>query len=287
MGRVGRQLAFAAVLLITGREERSVGAPTAREVEIVGRDYSFGAPSELAAGPVTFRFTNKGRVIHELDIALLKRETTARAVMSAVNARSPLKPLIETSVGILFAFAGQRSSAGLSAELLPGRDYLVICRFQDSGSAPMHSRMGMISVIHVSPAHVSPAHVAARQLGRADTIVGMDYAFRAPQVLGPGRHTFTFVNAGKQVHEVNIALLRRGVTIEQAFKIAKADGDLMGSVDEWLGVLVATPGTSAPGRVEVTLLPGREYLIKCDLTDRDKAPPHVTLGMFGSIRTTK
>jgi hypothetical protein len=107
------------------------------------------------------------------------------------------------------------------------------------------------------------------------------------RTLTAGRHTLTFVNVGKQVHEVNIALLRRGVTLDSAFKIANVGGDLRGSVDAWVGVLFAAPGAPGPGKLEVSLLPGREYMIKCDLTDTDNALPHVTLGMFGSIRTTE
>jgi hypothetical protein len=75
-------------------EWQSAGPPPAtHEVDIVGRDYAFTAPRELPAGRTTFRFTNKGKVIHELDVALLKDGTTARAVMSALSARTPLKPL--------------------------------------------------------------------------------------------------------------------------------------------------------------------------------------------------
>jgi len=279
-GSVGVLVAF---LMANGRNGRSaIRPPTAHEVEIVGRDYAFTAPRELPAGETTFRFTNSGKVIHELDVALLKGSTTAQSVMSALNAKTPLKPLIERSVGILIARPGRRSSVGLATELLEGRDYLVICRFQDSASAPMHSRMGMISVIHVTPGRTA----VPRSVG-VDTIVGIDYAYRAPRTLGAGSHTFTFVNAGTVDHEVNIALLRSGATLEQVFTIAKANGDLNSLVAEWLGVLVARPGTRALGELHAKLLPGREYAIMCELTDNDKSPSHLTLGMFGSIRTTK
>src|SRR5438270_6533495 len=136
---IGLSVAVAIALSAQAPSSRQTVITYARDVEIVGRDYAFVAPSELAAGQATFRFTNKGKVIHELDIALLKEGTTAEAVMTAVNAKLPLKPLIETPVGILIALAGHRSSVGLATELIVGRDYLVICRLQDSASAPMHS----------------------------------------------------------------------------------------------------------------------------------------------------
>ena len=282
VGRGKQRLAVVALLLVACRTALDDAPPSIPDIEIIGRDYAFAAPSQVAAGPAAFRFTNKGKVIHELQVALLKAGTTAADVMSAVNTRSPFKPLIETSVGILIALPNHRSSTGLSTELLADRDYLVICRMRDSASAPMHARIGMISVIHVSP-----SRDGATPTGHVDTIVAMDYAFRVPPTVAPGRHTLTFVNSGKQQHEVNFALLRPGVTLDQAVKIAKANGDLRGSVEEWLGVLFAGPGTSAPGRLEVMLLSGREYMIKCDLADSDSSPPHITLGMFGSIKTTR
>jgi hypothetical protein len=252
--------------------------PAAREVEIIGRDYAFTAPIELTAGRTAFRFTNKGKVIHELRVALLMSGTTTQNVMAMLNAKQPLKPLIEAPVGILIARAGQRSSTRLATDLLADRDYLVICSFQDSASAPMHSRMGMISVIHVLPGHAAPS-----QLPRADTIIGTDYAFRAPSTLAPGPHTFVLVNAGTVNHEVNIALLRRGATAGQVFDIAKVNGRLNDLVDEWIGVLLTRTGTSSLGTLEVTLLPGREYVLMCQLSNDASAPSHLTLGMFGSV----
>jgi hypothetical protein len=277
-------LTFAAALLVGSgwRAGDAAAAIRIREVEIVAHDYAFVAPSELAAGQATFRFTNKGKVIHELHIQLLKAGTTPQAVVSAMNAKVPLKPLIDNTVGILIARAGHRSSAGLSTVLLAGRTYLLICRFQDSGSVSTHSQLGMLAVIHVLP-----AKSAALSASREDTITGADYAFKTPLRLAPGRHTLTFFNNGKARHEVNIALLRRGVTMDQAYAKLKIDGDDKRVVEEWLGVLFANPGESTTGRLHLNLLAGRDYLISCALTNDDKAPAHFTLGMFGLMRAAK
>ena len=269
----------AAFFLVMGSRES--GPPSPHEIDIAGYDYAFSSPPELPAGLTTFRFTNKGKVSHELNVALLRDGITAQAVASALNAKTPLKPLIEASVGILIARAGQRSSVGLSTDLVAGRNYLVICRFQDSASAPMHARMGMFSVIHVIPAKTKTIATA-----RVDTIIGFDYAFRAPLTLAPGKHTLTFVNTGKFRHEVNVVRLRPGVTSRQALEALKTGSDFDG-IEEWMGVLVAPSGASAMGRLQVTLLPEREYVISCSLANDDHAPQHLTLGMFGSIRTAK
>jgi hypothetical protein len=254
----------------------------AHEVEIVAHDYAFASPTELPAGRTIFRFTNKGKVIHELSVELLKNGTTVQQVMNAVNVpKQPFKPLIEASVGIMLARPGERSSAGLSTSLLAGRNYLVVCRFQDSASAPKHFRMGMLGVIHVSAEQRDTTASA-----RVDTIIGTEYAFRAARTLAPGNHTIAFVNAGTVDHELNIALLRPGVTLEQVFAIAKVDSDLNGLVEEWLGVLAARAGSSPLGSFRVRLLPNREYVLMCQFENGDKPPSHLAMGMFGSIRTT-
>jgi hypothetical protein len=276
--------AFGAAFLLApaGSADYAHSVPATPEVEIVGHDYAFVAPTQLPAGQTTFRFTNKGKVIHELDVALLKDGTTSDAVMAALNTRRPLKTLIETAVGILIARPGHRSTAGLSTQLLEGRNYLLICRFQDSASAPAHSRMGMIALIHVAPSKSARVRVA-----RTDTIIGMEYAFKAPRMLTPGRHTLTFVNAGRVLHEVNVALLRPGVTMSQAYAAIKQDKDDDRVVEEWLGVLFANAGAATTGHLQVNLLPNRDYLISCGLVNDDSAPPHFTLGMIGRMRTSR
>jgi hypothetical protein len=274
--------ALVLVLLAGPSEERRVTRTSGREVEIVAHDYAFTAPTQLAAGRTTFHFENHGKVIHELHVVLLKKETTPGALMTAINTKTPIKPLIETGIGILFGLPGRRSASGLTADLLAGRDYLVICSFQDNPTAPMHSRLGMVSIIHVMP---GPGP-RLRSVG-LDTITGADYAFRTRATLAAGRHTFFFVNRGTRDHELNIALLKRGVSTATAFSLIKADSDLLDVVDEWLGVLAAPPGASSGGALEMTLLPGRDYLIKCDNVDSAGAPAHVHLGMVGVIRAVK
>ena len=270
-------------ILLASNPHRGIASNTAlpREVRIVGRNYAFTAPSELASGQISFRFTNKGTVDHELDLALLKDGVSAEQLMAAVNTKQPLKPMIESSVGILLATPGQRSHSGLSTELLANRNYLVICRMQDSASAPMHSRMGMVSVIHVST-----ARAPAPPPSRVDTITGMNYAFRVPRTLAAGSHTIAFVNAGTVNHEANVMLVRRGVAVERVLEVARRDGDLHNLIDEFAGVLVVKAGSSPLGMLRMTLYPGREYVILCQLTDDEKSPSHVTLGMFASIRVS-
>ena len=253
-------------------------------VEITGRDYSFAVPREIAAGAVTFRFSNKGSVIHEMAVALLVKGVTPEAVIAAVNNSRSLKPMTDRSLGILIARPHERSSAGLTTQLEPGRDYLVICRFQDGASAPLHSRMGMLGVIHVprTPSARSASQAAPMPLA-TNTIVGTNYAFDMRGAMAAGLHRFRFVNAGSVKHEMNVALLARGTTPEQIYAAARAGVDVNRFVDEWLGLLIEPRGRSSASTLDVPLLAGRTYVLMCELSDDERSPKHLVLGMFGVI----
>jgi len=258
----------------------AIAPPESREVDVVGIDYAFQVPRELPAGPTTFSFRNNGKKRHEFNIFLLKPGVSVTQVLELQKAGKSAQPLVEGPVGVLFAEPGGKSAAGLSAHLLAGRDYAVICIFRDTANAPRHYEMGMYSVIHVLPGKKSPASVAARL---ADTIVGSDYAFRYSKTLAPGTHTFVFRNEGKVRHEFNMVLLKPGITLERVLEVEKTKGDIDALFDDGIGVLWSRAGEMPFGRLEVDLLPGREYLIECGFSDDDKSPPHYTLGMYGSI----
>lgn len=252
------------------------------QVEIKGFDYALQTPSQLAPGPTTFHFVNNGKVYHEMVIFILKRGVTIDQFVRTAAEQKPLTPLIEAPVGILFARAGKRSTTTLTTELLPGRQYFVWCGLRDTVTAPRHIAMGMYSVINVRP----EGKIVSAPAVKADTIVAMDYAFRYPRTLSPGRHTLVFRNEGKVQHEVNIILPKQGVTFEQMFAVRRARGNTRILNDDQLGVLFAAAGESPLGRLDVNLLPGREYRIICVFMDDPQAPPHFTLGMYGSIQVT-
>lgn len=253
-----------------------------RQVEIKGVDYALQTPSQLPAGPTTFHFVNNGKVYHEMVIFILKRGVTIDQFVRAATEQKPLPPLTEAPVGILFAGPGKRSTTALTTELLPGRQYFVWCNLRDTVTAPRHIAMGMYSIINVRP---SEKIVSAPKV-KADTIVAMDYAFRYPRTLSPGRHTIVFRNEGKVRHEVNFILPKKGVTFDQMFAVRRAQGNTRALNEDQLGVLFAPGGESPLGRLDVNLLPGREYRIICVFVDQPNAPPHFSLGMYGSIQIT-
>ena len=252
------------------------------EVEIGGADYAFQVPASLPAGRTAFRFNNKGKVRHELNIALLKPGVQVERVLETRRAGKPVQALIEGPVGVLFADAGERSPGTLSTDLVAGREYAVICIFRDSAGAKAHFDMGMYSVIRVGTALAKT--VPAPQ--PTDTIIGTDYAFQYRRTLAPGRHSFVFRNDGKMTHQVSIALLAEGVTLEKVFDVEKAGGNVDSLFDGDFGLLQVRGGGTPLGALDVDMKPGRVYVIACFVKDDPKSPEHVALGMYGEIRVS-
>ena len=250
-------------------------------VEIIGVDYAFRAPATLPAGRTTFRFRNTSKHKHELNVFLLKPGATIEQVIKAGKEGKPQMPFIDGGVGVLFALEGASSRSGLTTDLLPGRTYGIQCIFRDSTGKPRHYELGMYSVIRVT------GNAPAAALMRADSVIAVDYAFpKYPREISPGVHTLVFRNSGKHRHEMNIALLKKGVTLDSVIAMDKKDADVEPLFERngGHGLLHAMSDKSALGGLVIDFLPGREYLMDCSFQDDDKAPPHYKLGMYGSIR---
>ena len=120
-------------------------------------------------------------------------------------------------------------------------------------------------------------------------IVGRDFAFDAPAVLGPGMTTFVFENPGQVRHEMIIALLRNGVTEQQIHEAHQGGITLRKQLEQFgdgeiLGILLARPRQSSSGKLMVNLERGRTYLIICQIEDPQGMPRHNVLGMYRTFR---
>jgi hypothetical protein len=132
--------------------------------------------------------------------------------------------------------------------------------------------------------------VAVPRLGAEDVkIIGRDFAFDAPAILGAGMTTFGFENPGEVRHEMIFVLLRPEVT-EQHIKGALHGGITLRKVREQfgegdiLGILLASPHQSSTGKLLVNLVHGRTYLIICQLEEPQGGPRHNMLGMYTTFR---
>ena len=114
------------------------------------------------------------------------------------------------------------------------------------------------------------------------TITGSDYAFQLPDSVQAGPTVFHFNNAGKVPHEMAMALLKPGVTLEQVMARVKAGASPDSLLDGIVGILIAIPGVPVVGGLSVELLPGRTYAMYCNFQDSPDKPPHSALGMVSS-----
>lgn len=86
---------------------------------------------------------------------------------------------------------------------------------------------------------------------------------------------------------VLLALLRPGVTADR-FKSAKSPQEFFPLIERLEGVLHTFPGQPPPlGVLEVQLLPRRDYVMLCNISDSPTAPPHFMMGMFSSIHVAE
>ena len=279
---------FASVnpVAIGARPVREVPVRTARRVvTIVGADYAFRVPSAATPGPVSFRFVNEGKVRHEMAVALLAKGATLEQFVAAHRVGKGVGALLETSLGALFANAHSEAAAELGAGLAPGRDYVVWCSRRDSAGAPMHTELGMFSLLHVDSGRV-------REEKRApvDTIVATEYAFRYPASLQAGHHAFSLVNAGKERHELKMFVLAEGRTLADFMAEHSAwrrDRTQVGvAATPAAAVLDASAGATPGAVIEVDMQRGRLYVLVCDYSETRDGPSHESLGMFGGIRVT-
>ena len=120
-------------------------------------------------------------------------------------------------------------------------------------------------------------------------IIGKDYTFDAPATLSAGVKTFAFENPGQIRHEMILVLLKGGVT-EQTIRDAHVGGITLRKLlqqigdGEIMGILLAQPGQRSSGTLTVTLVPGRTYLIICQLDAPEGMPRHNLLGMYTTFR---
>jgi hypothetical protein len=132
--------------------------------------------------------------------------------------------------------------------------------------------------------------VSAPLLGAEEVkIVGRDYTFDAPAMLGAGTTTFLFENTGVMRHEMILVPLRHGVT-EQHIQEAHHNGNTWRKVREQfgdgeiIGILFAGPSQSSSGTLLAKLVHGRTYLIICQLEEPGGTPRHNVLGMYRTFR---
>lgn len=128
------------VLMVTScqRQRKVVAAPLPPPpaiVDVAMTEYRFDYDGEIPRGRVVFRFANKGKVGHAMDLVVLTpdippiEEQLRGTVRRAVDGLSSLPTQAPGATGVV------------AADLGPGR-YAILCFLKD-GDGPEHALLGM------------------------------------------------------------------------------------------------------------------------------------------------
>lgn len=115
---------------------------------IVGSDYAYTKiPETFAPGWHHVVFVNAGTQRHEINVALLKPDVTLAKIMDVAGKGGDVDSLIDEPLGVLHARTATSPLGTLDFEVLPGREYLFVCTFQDTPKSPPHFALGMVTSI--------------------------------------------------------------------------------------------------------------------------------------------
>ena len=125
----------------------------------------------------------------------------------------------------------------------------------------------------------APAIMA--QTPRPVSVIGLDYAFQAPDTLLAGPVSLSFLNRGTVRHELFFFLLNDGRTLGELLRATTLEQRM--SLGRLVGVIIAEPGQPAGAQLVVDLVRGRSYVYLCILRDGPDKPPHAAMGMAKAL----
>ncbi len=124
-------------------------AASFKEAEIEAVDYAYRAPAVVDPGLVAFRFTNHGKVPHEVQIFRFRQGTTVAVANRYLQAGSVPDSAADASGSVLIANPGLTAPERVLIQAAPGELYALMCQFRDSAGKPQHANLGMVALVRV------------------------------------------------------------------------------------------------------------------------------------------
>ena len=149
------------------------------------------------------------------------------------------------------------------------------------------TRLASISSVAVLLLSIFLARSAAAQKSGAPRqidVTANDFTFLPlPTRISSGPTIFSFANQGKVQHELSLARLKAGATLDDFVKTREDQPRRRQLIDRSVGILIAGPGNRPDGRILVDLIKGATYVVFCNLRDTPDAPGHLMFGMYTSF----
>jgi hypothetical protein len=219
------------------------------------------------AGLVAMRFVNRGHVVHEVDLARLKKGVRLRDVRAALHQPdgeaaasrlliNPERPI--TGPDLLSPGMAETVYAPLHA----GR-YVVVCFLPGADGMP-HVLMGMLAELRVLPA--AGRVTAPRTDGQ---VLLTNHKIVLPKNFKNGG-TFKVTNTGTRPHNISLGRLNRGATLTQVVSCVGQSFATNTAIDHCPGAFVGGIGELAPGRsafLRIAFAPGHYGYLSSDGND--------------------
>ncbi len=257
------------------RPSESEQATTAAEtpatvVDVRAGDYFFEAPDSIEAGTVTFRLHNAGPELHHIQLVRLDDGRTMQDIL-ALSPEAPPPSWVRNVGGPNTPVPSGVSEATVT--LQPGR-YAILCVIPSPDGTP-HMMKGMHRELTVTA-----ASAPAAPLPHADAVMVLDdYSFTTTPEISAGRRTIRVENRASQPHEVVIAQLAPGKTVQ----------DLLHWLENPEGPPPGRPlgGTTAFDQGEINQVTidfdAGEVGLICFIPDANDGRPHFLHGMIQQI----
>jgi hypothetical protein len=264
-----------ALLLVLGCQVTAPPAPTAtpapaaQSITIAASDYTFSTPETLPAGLTTIRLTNSGQEPHHAQLLRLNDGVSFDQFTAALQQEGEGALRLVSGEGGPGAIDPQGNSE-VTLDLKPGT-YALACFIAGPDGVP-HLMKGMLKPIQVTP---SPAPAAVPPAVRG-TFTLKDFAFEMPDVLPAGTATYKVVNAGPQMHELNVLKLAPNKTLQDAlaWEVSPAGPppfEAAGGINAF--------SADGSGYMTLDLQPGT-YVAVCNVPDPASGMPHTHRGLL-------
>jgi len=247
-------------------------APASRTLIVNAYEYTFKAPDSIAAGVITVRLVDHGKMGHQLSLARLDDSSSLVRVMKTLTYDKVHTGGIRWRGGVESAFPGDSSETILALE--PGR-YVIVCAYGGENGLS-HVSMGMIRSLTVTKV------VAANDMRLPTTPVTIrlsDYHVDVTGTLHSGRQLVGVENAGPHRHHLIVQRFSGKATIDDAMKW---DGKSQPAPFEDTSGGAAVLDSGQTSVIVLNLRPGR-YELGCVLADDAKSKPHYMLGMHDEV----
>lgn len=248
-------------------------APPPATLVVVGTEYAFEAPAEIASGVVTLHLENEGRTeLHNAAVIELSEPHTPADFVEAAAGDTTSAPWAIQVGGVESIPPGTEAEVILN--LRPG-PHLIVCfhqlRAAGQSRGQPHYELGMIAPLLVTAerSDAPPPHEDA-------TLTLFDYGFSLSTPLHRGPQLLHVVGAGPQNHNVLVWRLEDGRTEADLLAWLESDQSSPPPAQALGGMSSLSPGRHA--YLPLDLSPG-SYVLVCLVPDEADSRSHASHGM--------